>query len=458
MKKKIKIIILIGFLINILFSFYYIQNYNDYEKIDTDGEFRHNLIKGINENHWLKAYILKKDIKSGKNFLESGDTYNRNYLPSINFYIYALLSGDELYEENEKNLKISQSSKKIFFLIFQSLLYSISLIFLFNSINKSFSNRFAFIFILILALEPTINQWHQSFYSASIFISLQLFLLSFFFKNNLENKHLIFIGLILGLLFAQRSAAVFYYFVVLFYFIFFVHEKKLKKIAVFTISYLSILLFILVHNYNRSGLTYITPLDQRTALYHYLEPIILSSTTKQEEILETKKKIKQSLDEWKEKKNLNLDNEKDLLIYYDEMKKRSLISILNNPIRSFKIITNKIFHSGLLDPVHIYFFHTTEYEGVNPYYGSKLHKSIVNYRLIYSLIIYCLVIYGFVIATKKLEKKTIFFITFSYIYFLLILGWMGSTRYYASCLIFVIFFLSYGIEVFIKKNKCKFFI
>ena len=137
--------------------------------------------------------------------------------------------------------------------------------------------------------------------------------------------------MILGLLFAQRSAAVFYYFVVLFYFIFFVHEKKLKKIAVFTISYLSILLFILIHNYNRSGLTYITPLDQRTALYHYLEPIILSSTTKQEEILETKKKIKQSLDEWKENKNLNLDNEKDLLIYYDEMKKRSLISILNNP-------------------------------------------------------------------------------------------------------------------------------
>ena len=453
MKKKIKIIILIGFLINILFSFYYIQNYNDYEKIDTDGEFRHNLIKGINENHWLKAYILKKDIKSGKNFLKSGDTYNRNYLPSINFYIYALLSGDELYEENEKNLKISQSSKKIFFLIFQSLLYSISLIFLFNSINKSFSNRFAFIFILILALEPTINQWHQSFYSASIFISLQLFLLSFFFKNNLKNKNLIFIGLILGLLFAQRSAAVFYYFVVLFYFIFFVNEKKLKKIAVFTISYLSILLFILIHNYNRSGLTYITPLDQRTALYHYLEPSILSSTTKQDEILKTKKKIKQSLDEWKEKKNLNLDNEKDLLIYYDEMKKRSLISILNNPQKSFKIITNKIFHSGLLDPVHIYFFHTTEYEGVKPYYGSELHKSIVNYRLIYSLMIYCLVIFGFVISTKKLEKKTIFFITFSYIYFLLIFGGMGSTRYYAACLIFVIFFLSYGIEVLIKKNK-----
>ena len=86
----------------------------------------------------VKSLYFKKDIKSGKNFLKSGDTYNRNYLPSINFYIYALLSGDELYEENEKNLKISQSSKKIFFLIFQSLLYSISLIFLFNSINKSF--------------------------------------------------------------------------------------------------------------------------------------------------------------------------------------------------------------------------------------------------------------------------------------------------------------------------------
>ena len=453
MKKKIKLVIFFGFLLNVLLSFYYIQNYNNYEKVDTDRKFRHNLIKGINENHWLKAYILKQDIKSGKNFLESGDIYDRNYLPSINFYIYALLSGDDLYEESEEKIKITKTNKKIFFLIFQSLFYSLSLIFLFNSINKFFSNRFAFIFIFILALEPTINQWHSSFYSASIFISLQLFLISFFFKNNFENKDLFFIGLILGLLFAQRSAAVFYYFVVLFYFIFFVQEKKYKKIGVFTLSYLSILLFILVHNYNRSGLTYITPLDQRTALYHYLEPNILSATTKQDEVLKTKEKIKQNLDEWKEKKNLNLDEEKDLVIYYDEMKKRSLNTILNNPIRSIKIIINNIFHIGLLDPTHIYFFHTTEYEGVNSHYGSKLHKSIVNHRLIYSLIIYCLVIYGFVRGTKTLEKKIIFLITFSYIYFLLILGWMGNTRYYASCLIFVIFFLSYGIEMLIKKKK-----
>ena len=96
---------------------------------------------------------------------------------------------------------------------------------------------------------------------------------------------------------------------------------------------------------------------------------------------------------------------------------------------------------------------STEYEGVNSYYGSKLHKSIVKYRLVYSILIYLIVIYGFFNSVKSIKKKYIFLITFSYLYFLLILGWTGSTRYYASCLPFLFFFLSIGIESLIKKIK-----
>ena len=453
MAKKIKLIVFFGLLINILISFYYIQNFDSYEKIDTDGEFRHNLIKGINENHWLKAYKIKKETNAGKNFFRSGETYDRNYLPSINFYIYSILSGDELYEKQDNQIKITQSKKKFLFILFQAIFYSISLLFLANSINQKFSKKFILIFISILAFEPTINQWHSSFYSASIFISLQIFLIAFLLKNDLQKKDFLFIGLILGLLFAQRSAAVFYYFVILFYFIFFVKKDKFKKIGILSLSYLSVLFFIYAHNYLRSGLIYITPLDQRTALYHYLEPHILSPSSNINQIIETQLRMKESLDFWKKENNLNLDDEKDLLIYYDEMKRRSLVSILNNPIKSSKIILKKIFHSGLLDPVHVYFFHTTEYEGVNPYYGSKLHKSIVKYRLAYSFILYLIVIYGFFTSLKTLKKRDIFLIFFSYLYFLLILGWMGSTRYYAACLIFVMFFLSHGIESLTKRTK-----
>ena len=453
MKKKIKIIIFFGFLINVIISSYYIQNYNSYEKIDTDNEFRHNLIKGVIENHWIKGHKLKEDINSGKNFFTSGETYNRHYLPGIIFYIYSKVSGDELLEKEKNKTEITKSNKKFFYLLFQNLFYCFALIFLTNSLQGTYSNRFIIIFVTILAFEPTINQWHNSFYQSSIFTSFQILLISFLLKDNFQKKDLVLIGLLLGLLFAQRSAAVFYYYLIIIYFLFFQNKNRFKVVGIVTLSYLSIIFFILAHNYYRSGLIYITPLDQRTALHVHLEPLILSDTLEKDELADINYKMDKILDDWKKQRNLNLEKESDLLVFYDEMKKRSIISILSNPIKTSKIVLSKTFHSGLLDPVHVYFFHTTEYEGVNSYYGSKLHKSIVKYRLVYSILIYLIVIYGFFNSVKSIKKKYIFLITFSYLYFLLILGWTGSTRYYASCLPFLFFFLSIGIESLIKKIK-----
>ena len=87
MSKRIYFIIILGFIINIFISFFYIEKFNSYELLDTDDELRHSLIKGINENHWTKIK-LKKDLESGKNFFQSGKAYDRNYLPSLNFFIF----------------------------------------------------------------------------------------------------------------------------------------------------------------------------------------------------------------------------------------------------------------------------------------------------------------------------------------------------------------------------------
>ena len=169
MSKKILLFILFGFLLNILISSNYIYKLNSYETVDTDDNFRHNLIKGINENHWNKAYKLKEDINSGKIFFISGDIYNRNYLPSIVFYIYSIFTGDDLYEVNNGNLKITDSDKKLFLLIFQSALFSLSIIFLINVLKNYLNKNILLILAIFFSIEPTINQWHSSFFSGSIF-------------------------------------------------------------------------------------------------------------------------------------------------------------------------------------------------------------------------------------------------------------------------------------------------
>ena len=66
MTKKILLILFFGFILNSLISFFYINNFNHYEKINTDGENRHQLIKGMNENHWKSAFTLMKILKMVK--------------------------------------------------------------------------------------------------------------------------------------------------------------------------------------------------------------------------------------------------------------------------------------------------------------------------------------------------------------------------------------------------------
>ena len=61
------------------------------------------MIKGVNANHWLKAKNIKDQLSEGKNYMETGDIYDRNYLPSKIFLLYSYITGDNLTESQNKN-------------------------------------------------------------------------------------------------------------------------------------------------------------------------------------------------------------------------------------------------------------------------------------------------------------------------------------------------------------------
>ena len=73
--------------------------------------------------------------------------------------------------------------------------------------------------IIILLIEPTLNQYHYSFLSESIFFSLTIILLSQILKNSNSKITAFNIGLLVGIMYLQRSIAIFYFLPILFYFL-----------------------------------------------------------------------------------------------------------------------------------------------------------------------------------------------------------------------------------------------
>ena len=183
LKRKFLLILFIGFLISSTTSFLHLT------KHDGDG-MGQNLI-------WLQAEKLSKDLKNGKNFFSSGGEYLRTYLASRLLGIYSYLTGYELFENSSEsdfqkrqeatipslkggysddtgktNLwQVNQGYGNLLYLITQTLIYYLALLFFYFKILKffNFNKQKCFIILCLLALEPTIIQWHSSFWTESIF-------------------------------------------------------------------------------------------------------------------------------------------------------------------------------------------------------------------------------------------------------------------------------------------------
>ena len=411
-KKNISII-LIGLIFSFLFSIYSINKFDIYE-IRTDNKNYHSMIKGVNANHWIKAKNIRDQLSEGKNFMETGDIYDRNYLPSKIFLLYSYITGDNLTENQNKN-KIVTDKKKIIFLFFQSILYFSILFFFSLRLLRLLKPTQVFCVISFLSFEPTLLQWHSSFWSESIFMSLQLLFFTIFLTKNLRYRDLITGGLILGLMFLQRSAAIYYVFIILIFLYFSLNNQKLKKISFFLLSYLIVLSFVGIHNLKRAGIFYIAPTDQKLAIKIYMMPSVMSL----KENISTSvavEKINKKIESLTYEKKFKLENEGELLEYYKIIQSYSYKYIFQNPIETTKFIFKKSLHTAVLDPVHVTYFHKFNYKGKNRYLNSPEHQFWIPIRIVYSLIIYFIVLIGFIALFKK-DKKIFLLTSISVFYF-----------------------------------------
>ena len=449
--KKNLSIILIGLIFSFLFSVYSINKFDNYE-IRTDNQNYHSMIKGVNANHWLKAKNIKDQLSEGKNYMETGDIYDRNYLPSKIFLLYSYITGDNLTESQNKN-KIVTDKKKIIFLFFQSILYFSILFFFSLRLLRLLKPTQVFCVISFLSFEPTLLQWHSSFWSESIFMSLQLLFFTIFLKKNLRYRDLITGGLILGLMFLQRSATIYYVFIILIFLYFSLDNQKLKKISFFLLSYFIVLSFVGIHNLKRAGILYIAPTDQKLAIKIYMMPSVMSL---KENISASvaKEKINKEIESLTYEKKFKLENEDELLEYYKMIQSYSYRYIFQNPIETTRFIIKKSLHTAVLDPVHVMYFHKFNYKGKNRYLNSPEHQFWIPIRIVYSLIIYFIVLIGFVTLFKK-DKKIFLLSSISVFYFFFILSWLGNPRYFTPCLIYLSLFFGFGLDKLIEIFKAK---
>ena len=459
--KKITVIILVGLTFSFLFSAYSINKFDVYE-ISTDDKHYHSMIKGVNANHWIKAKKIRDQLSQGKNYFETGEIYDRNYLPSKIILLYSYFANDELVESqnnnkivthNQEDNKIVTDKKKIIFLIFQSILYFLSLFFFSLRLLNLIKPIQVFCVISFLSLEPTLLQWHSSFWSESIFLSLQLLFFAMLLTNNLKNRDLIIGGLVLGLMFLQRSATVYYIFPILIFLYFVIKVHKFRKISFFLVSYLIVILFVGIHNLKRSGIFYVAPLDQKVAIQIYMMPNVMS-LSENIPISMSYEKIDKEIRSLKEKKNFKLDNEDELIKYYKMIQNYSYKYILQNPIETTKFVFKKSLHTAVLDPVHVIYFHKFEYKGKIRYLNSPEHQFWIPIRIVYSLVIYLIALIGFFVLFNK-DKKIFLFSFISIIYFFFILSWLGNPRYFTPCLIYLSIFFGFGLDKLLEILRLK---
>jgi hypothetical protein len=314
LNKKILILIFISFCISLFFSAYFTYKYDRYES----DNFTHSMIKGDAHPIWIKADILKKDLVSGKGYLLSGSELHRSYLPERTIAFFSIIFSYELFLD--KSYKVRLDVKKLFYLIFQSLLYFQVVFYLLKKIQNFLDNDSTFYCALFLCLCPSIIFFHSSFYTESIFFSLQILLL--FFIINPSSKALIniFYGVLIGFLFLQKTVALYYIFIIVFFFLLNFKKNFFKPIFFLLMGYIIVLLFVGFGNFKRMGVFYIEPTQAHSAVMWYTSDHILSKGMNIS-IEKAKYKIKNEQDNWIKEKKLNLEKEEDRLLFGKFQKK-----------------------------------------------------------------------------------------------------------------------------------------
>jgi len=445
--KSIYILILFGTLIS---TFLAINNLNKFDKLD--GE-KHLMLVGDIKLIWQEADAFKNDIIDGKSYFDSGKEYTRTYLPSKILATYSILTHSDFFQNSDK--KIIKTGDKFYFLLFQIIFYYLSLLLFYKALNNFYSNdKIPKFIIFFLCFEPTILQYHISFWTESIYCSLLIILLTLIIKKNSNYSKFIFVGFVLGIMYLQKTVSIFLILPVIIFFLISKIEKKFIKAFFVIVVYFSILIFLGFDNYKKTGIFYVLPIQTKDAHYVYILPQIFEKNNNKESYTDfTERNFKY----WKSENNFKENSFKDIYNFKNYKQKLALNVILNNKITTIQIYIRNIMHHALLNPVQNYYWQEYNKQKYDVEYHLSVDKEKwLIWRIVYSFLIYSIVLVGlFGIVKYNHKLKFHFFLLLIVIYYAFMLGWAGNTRYFTPSIIILSIFFGNGIYSILNFYKKK---
>ena len=457
--KFILAVILIAFFVNIAWSFYNLNKF-DKIKINFEGEYYNQLLYSDLGPTWFIADTFKKKLDKGGNFFESIPAYERFLLPSIIVGYYYHLLDENIFEEKEENkIVIKEKNFKFFLFLFQILIYYLSILLLSKEIYRKFDLQKSNLIILFLCLEPSLLQWHSSFWSESIFLSLMILSFYLLLKNSKKIFLNIILGFIVGLMFAQRSVSFLYVIPICIYF-FLIFKKNFKPLLFLLLGYFSVISFIGYNNYDKTGSIYFVPTHMSYyGYYHYFAHNILAER-KNITFPQASEILKNNEMNWRNKNNIDIKETDDLIKTIKYRNKVFLNEVIQNPLYSIKLFIRRSVKTAIIMPLWVnkkfYLDKTSPEAQENPkdYYNKNLI-----YNIPYSLFVYIFFFLGIflvfkkILIKKKLDLKDKFYLfnLISILYFICIAGFWGNPKYFTPCMISVCFFFVEGFSIFREK-------
>ena len=455
------VLIILSLIISLTYANLNIKNF-DKNVLTEDDQSIHLMIKNDTFRYFSHGNEIKNQLKENINYFETGRNNFTKYLFPRIIASYYLIFDYDLFEDPDN--KVVKIGVNINFFFLQIFLYYLSLLFLYFQLKQKIEYKCLFFSLFFLCLEPTIFQYHGTFWSESVFFSLQILIMALVLNNNLSNIRFFVLGIILSLLALQRTNGFYYLIPIILYFCFYKDLKFLKKIFFLLLGFSILILFVGYHNYKKSGEFLIIPLETKSVLHAYLIPNILSIEEKKFEKEQFFKMIEQeniTIDlneieninysrysfifcENANKENENLEYLKICKYFHNRSKKL----IYSHPIEFLKYVAKKSLSFSLLNPFHIYSDH--KFLSGEKYYESDLRKKLVPYRIVYSLLIYLICLMGLIELYKKKNYKLILYLLISSIYFFGILSWHGNNRYFTPILIYISLFFGYGMNNFLN--------
>jgi len=459
----LKVLIFLSFCISLIVSKYYLNNYDTFFLDKNGKEVNHKMIKYDVYRYLSHGAEIKKDLKEGKPFFSTGRQHFTKYLPPRLAAAYYHFFDKDLFNNfDEKKINLGIHFP---YLVIQCLFYYLSLLFLYLVISKKIKKNICLPIVMFLAIEPTIFQYHGTFWSESFFFTLQIILLALILRDKSKFYDFLILGIFISLLSLQRQTAYFFIIPLIIYYLVFLNKNEYYKLIFILFGFTVIQLFVGLNNLTREGKFYILTGDTKTAVYYNIAaPIIMKSDNLTQEEFQKKEaevainwlqtnsikfdknkliELEKSVFPFKKARN-SIENSVDKITYDNFYAKRTIDILLNNFSESFTLIFKNSLHSMLLNPFHIYSdhnFYSSEY-----YYFSETHNKLVPPRIVYSILIYSLCLIGFFTMIKDKQYKILSIIMLSIFYHFGMVSWHGNTRYFLPTLIYMSFLFGYGLN------------